>query len=280
MILKELCPPAFIYLIFSLSQIIIDAVKGYFNTALVKVFTTFIFTYLLNFMCNAGLGIISWIIVFIPFILMTIISVLLLGLLGLHPKTGRLNNYTKQDNRMNNYAQVTTHGNSPLIQNNGLTHTHQRTHTHGHKHDNNNRNNNDDNPFNSNNNNINEVSYGVDKNDRESKEEEEVDYDKLAIQKNTGRSNTNYKWYSRLYSGNQKFGKRREYVKIVRNILIDMNEGNEAAAFQNQSENCIGRKTDQQFETCLKILCMDTGEKLGRRKKQVFFKKLKSRNII
>lgn len=263
MILKELCPPAFIYLIFSLSQIIIDAVKGYFNTALVKVFTSIIFTYLLNFMCNAGLGIISWIIVFIPFILMTIISVLLLGLLGLHPKSGRLNNYTRQDKRQDNYAQVTTHRNSPLIQNNGLTHTHQ--HIHGSNNDMND---------------INEPSYGVDKNERESKEEEEVDYDKLAIQKNTGRSNTDYKWYSRLYTGNQKFGKRREYVKIVRNILIDMNEGNEAAAFQNQSENCIGRKTDQQFETCLKILCMDISEKLGGIKKPVFLKKLKSRNII
>ena len=42
----------------SLSQIIIDTAKGYFNTALIKVFTTIIFTLLLNFLCSSGLGII------------------------------------------------------------------------------------------------------------------------------------------------------------------------------------------------------------------------------
>ena len=248
MILKELCPPAFIYLIFSLSQIIIDAVKGYFNTALVKVFTTFIFTYLLNFLCNAGLGIISWIIVFIPFILMTIISVLLLGLLGLHPKTGRMSDYKQKQQ-------------PPLIQHNGTEHTHnyQTTHSHGHTH-----------------NSEGGLVFGVDKEEKD----EEVDYDKIAIQGNVKKdSNKDYRWYSRLYKNN-KFGKRREYVKIVRNILIDMGEGDEAASFQNQSENCVERKSDDQFETCLKILCLDISEKLGGSKKKTFIKKLKSRNII
>ena len=253
MILKQLCPPAFIYLIFSLSQIIIDAVKGYFNTALVKVFTTFIFTYLLNFLCNAGLGIISWIIVFIPFILMTIISVLLLGLLGLHPKTGRLSDYKQKQQQQQ----------PPLIQHNGTEHTHtqQTTHSHGHNHKSNGN-----------------LVFGVDKKEEK---EEEVDYDKITIQRDVKKkdSNQDFRWYSRLYKNN-KFGKREEYVKIVRNILIDMNEGDEAASFQNQSENCIARNSDDQFETCLKILCFDIGEKLGGSKKRIFIKKLKSRNII
>ena len=257
MILKELCPPAFIYLIFSLSQIIIDAVKGYFNTALVKVFTTFIFTYLLNFLCNAGLGIISWIIVFIPFILMTIISVLLLGLLGLHPKTGRISNQQQHHHHSHKHSQKPK-SSPPLIQDNGTKNNepphHHNSHTHSED----------------------RLVFGVDKKEKE----EEVDYDKIAIQGNVKKdSNKDYRWFSRLYKNN-KFGKRREYVKIVRNILIDMNEGDEAASFQNQSENCVERSTDDQFETCLKILCMDISEKLGGAKKKVFMKKLKSRNII
>ena len=263
MILKQLCPPAFIYLIFSLSQIIIDAVKGYFNTALVKVFTTFIFTYLLNFLCNAGLGIISWIIVFIPFILMTIISVLLLGLLGLHPKTGRISDHKQEKQHHHNHSHTQSQkpkSTPPLIQDNGAKNN-QPPHHHSHTHT------------------EDRLVFGVDKKEKE--KEEEVDYDKLAIQKGKVKkdSNKDYRWFSRLYKNN-KFGKRREYVKIVRNILIDMNEGDEAASFQNQSENCIERKSDDQFETCLKILCMDISEKLGGVKKKVFIKKLKSRNII
>ena len=51
---------------------------------------TLVFTILLNFLCKTGLGIISWLIVFIPFILMTVIVTMLLLLFGLDPRTGRL----------------------------------------------------------------------------------------------------------------------------------------------------------------------------------------------
>ena len=234
MILKGLCPPALIYLIFSLSQIIIDTAKGYFNTAMVKVFTTIVFTFLLNFLCSSGLGIISWIIVFIPFILMTIITVLLLGLLGLDPKRGKISDYKDEE--------------PPLIQS-GNIQTPQK-----------------------------EDNYGVD--EKEKEEEKEIDYDKITIQNDKKGSDSDYKWFTRLYNNENKFGKRKEYVKIIRNILIDMNEGNEAAAFQNQSETCINRKSNAEFESCLKILCFDVSQKLGGKKKSVFLKKLKSRNII
>ena len=48
-----------------------------------------IFTLLLNYLCSQGLGVISWIIVFIPFILMTVIVTLLLVVFGLDPLTGK-----------------------------------------------------------------------------------------------------------------------------------------------------------------------------------------------
>jgi hypothetical protein len=44
--------------------------------------------FLLNLLCQGGLGIISWIIVFIPFILMTIITAMLLYAFGLNDTTG------------------------------------------------------------------------------------------------------------------------------------------------------------------------------------------------
>jgi predicted membrane protein len=89
MVLQDICPPALIYLVFSTTQVVIDTVKGTYNVALVKLWVTIIFTILLNFLCNRGLGIVSWIIVFVPFILMTIIVALILVMFGLDPITGR-----------------------------------------------------------------------------------------------------------------------------------------------------------------------------------------------
>jgi len=87
----DLCAPAIIYLIFSVTQILIDTIKGLFNTALMKVVVTFMVTMLLNLLCQRGLSVVSWIIVFIPFILMTVIVSLLLYIFGLDAATGSLN---------------------------------------------------------------------------------------------------------------------------------------------------------------------------------------------
>ena len=90
MALESICTPALIYLVFSIVQIIIDTGKGLYNTAFLKLVVTFLFTIFLNYLCERGLGVVSWIIVFIPFILMSIIISILLLMLGLDPTTGKL----------------------------------------------------------------------------------------------------------------------------------------------------------------------------------------------
>jgi len=85
--LQNLCTPALIYLIFSITQITIDIFKKDYNVALVKFSVAFIFTILLNYLCSSGLGIVSWIIVFIPFILMSVIVTYILTFFGIDPKT-------------------------------------------------------------------------------------------------------------------------------------------------------------------------------------------------
>lgn len=90
MALETLCTPALIYLVFSIVQIIVDTGKGLYNTAFLKLIVTFVFTVFLNYLCERGLGVVSWIIVFIPFILMSIIISVLLLMLGLDPTTGKL----------------------------------------------------------------------------------------------------------------------------------------------------------------------------------------------
>jgi hypothetical protein len=84
----NLCAPAIIYLIFSITQILIDTFKGLYNTAFVKVIVTIMVTLLLNILCEQGLSVVSWIIVFIPFILMTVIVSMILYVFGLDVATG------------------------------------------------------------------------------------------------------------------------------------------------------------------------------------------------
>lgn len=87
----NLCAPAIIYLIFSITQILIDTFNGLYNTAAMKVIVTVMVTLLLNILCEQGLSVVSWIIVFIPFILMTVIVSMLLYIFGLDASTGTLN---------------------------------------------------------------------------------------------------------------------------------------------------------------------------------------------
>lgn len=89
--MDSICPPALIYLAFSLTQIIIDTFKGLYNTAFFKFIVMITITFLLNALCQGGMSIISWIIVFIPFMFMTVIVAILLYVFGLDAATGTLN---------------------------------------------------------------------------------------------------------------------------------------------------------------------------------------------
>lgn len=89
--LGNLCPPALVYLGFSLVQIIVDIIKNMYNTAILKFIVMLVFTAILNVMCSSGFTMAAWVIVFVPFILMTIIIGLLLYVLGLSPAMGRSN---------------------------------------------------------------------------------------------------------------------------------------------------------------------------------------------
>ena len=108
MSLFQLCGPSLIFMAFSLTQIIIDSFKGFYNTAFMKFLVTIIFTLLLNALCDMGLSIVAWIIVFVPFVLMTIISSMLLYIFGLEAKTGKLDYSCQSDVKVNNKAVITT----------------------------------------------------------------------------------------------------------------------------------------------------------------------------
>jgi hypothetical protein len=89
MIIDSLCPPAVLYLGFSVIQIVIDLFRGQQNSAFLKVIVMIVFTILLNQLCIGGLTILSWFIVFIPFIMMTYVTTILLYVFGLNPSKGK-----------------------------------------------------------------------------------------------------------------------------------------------------------------------------------------------
>ena len=109
----NLCAPAIIYLIFSITQILIDTFKGLYNTAFIKGIVTITVTLLLNILCEQGLSVVSWIIVFIPFILMTVIVSMLLYIFGLDAATGTLN--YKCDGNNSNSNSTANCGNNVTI---------------------------------------------------------------------------------------------------------------------------------------------------------------------
>ena len=101
----SLCSPALVYVAFSITQIIIDFFKGHPNVALMKIIVTVIFTAMLEFLCRQGLTWMSWIIVFIPFVFLSVIVGILLFVFGYDPETGNMNV------KCNNCPKKETHGN-------------------------------------------------------------------------------------------------------------------------------------------------------------------------
>ena len=96
--IDKLCSPALLYLGFSLTQITIDIFNNEFNKALIKFVIMTFFTLILNILCNRGLGIVSWIVVFLPFILLTYITSILLFIFGLEPDQSDYNFIIKNYN--------------------------------------------------------------------------------------------------------------------------------------------------------------------------------------
>jgi hypothetical protein len=86
MFITGLCGPGIVYIGFSLIQIFIDIYNGVMNAAFLKFIIMIVFTLIINILCDLGFSVIAWILVFIPIIMMTVISTLLLQVFGLDSK--------------------------------------------------------------------------------------------------------------------------------------------------------------------------------------------------
>ena len=95
MILSYNCAPTLIFIGFSLIQIFIDLYKGVINDAFIKFIVMVIFSVILNILCDLGYKVIAWFLVFIPIIMMTLISTLLLKVFGTDPDEKNLRDQLK-----------------------------------------------------------------------------------------------------------------------------------------------------------------------------------------
>lgn len=104
--IERICMPALIYLVFSMTHVIIDTYKGLYNTAIIEFWLSAVFTVLLNLLCTHDMGIIAWLIISIPFILMSIIAALLLFAFDLNPATGESIKSTSQTSQTSQASQT------------------------------------------------------------------------------------------------------------------------------------------------------------------------------
>ena len=65
MFITELCGPALVYIGFTLIQIIIDLYKNLYGNAFLKFIIMIILALVINILCNMGLTILAWFLVFI-----------------------------------------------------------------------------------------------------------------------------------------------------------------------------------------------------------------------
>ena len=83
--IEKICPPALLYLGFSMIQITIDLFQGDYSTSLLKFIVMLIFTTILNLLCLNGFTKLVWFIVLIPILLLTYISSVLFYVFGINP---------------------------------------------------------------------------------------------------------------------------------------------------------------------------------------------------
>jgi hypothetical protein len=86
MLLDYLCPPALLYATIMLIYLILELSNENYHQAFVKAIVGIIFTCILEAFCRMNLGVVSWIIVMIPIIFYTYITLLTFFIFGLNPQ--------------------------------------------------------------------------------------------------------------------------------------------------------------------------------------------------
>jgi len=112
----SLCGPVIVYIAFSTTQILVDLYRGMYNTSFIKVLVTVILSLTLQVLCEMDLTLIAWMIVFIPFVTMTIFTALLLFVFGTSAITGKEPTYQNVDSSRGKTVVTPTGVNQPYAE--------------------------------------------------------------------------------------------------------------------------------------------------------------------
>ena len=87
MILNYLCPPALLYVVFFMINVVIEISEKKYRTALTQAIICVIFTCILQIFCTANMSIIAWLLVFIPIILYTYMVIIIYLVFRMNPES-------------------------------------------------------------------------------------------------------------------------------------------------------------------------------------------------
>jgi hypothetical protein len=86
MYLESLCTPAVLFVMIMLFHVIFEIYDKNYSMALVKVVSSIFMILFLQLLCAINMEVIGWIIVFLPLIIYTYITVVLFFVFGTHPE--------------------------------------------------------------------------------------------------------------------------------------------------------------------------------------------------
>ena len=85
MIIDTLCPPAIVFIVFTLIHIIMELYDYRYKRALLKTILAVLVVCLLEALCLSNMEIISWVIVFMPLIIYSYMTLVIYFVFGLNP---------------------------------------------------------------------------------------------------------------------------------------------------------------------------------------------------
>ena len=77
--IEDLCPPAFLYLIFLVVQLGLDASLGMWVTLVIKAFLGLATVLVLDTLCGVELSVVSWFLVAAPFVITALATAIAMG---------------------------------------------------------------------------------------------------------------------------------------------------------------------------------------------------------
>jgi len=89
MILNYLCPPALLYVVFFMINIIVEISEEKYKTALTQSIICVIFTCILQLFCMADMSLIAWVLVFIPIIMYTYMVLIIFLVFRMDPRSNK-----------------------------------------------------------------------------------------------------------------------------------------------------------------------------------------------